>query len=152
LHTRSRKIPSLYEGHTLNHHRIFPAEDMAVRCRGEWREVLLPPLAVVMLMSLLLPVFSGFWFLGLQNIALLYMITGTAYVLSYEWLHLSYHLDPEGFVGGLRVIRALRHHHSVHHNPRFMKRWNMNVTIPLWDWVRGTIADEEVQAEAPRGS
>ena len=152
LHTSSKRLPILYEGHTLTHHRIFPAEDMAVRSRAEWREVLLPPLAVVMLLGLLLPVFSGFWLLGLQNVAFLYMITGAAYVLSYEWLHLSYHLDPEGFIGSRRVIRALRSHHSVHHNPRFMKRWNMNVTIPLWDWVRGTIADEEVQAEAPRGS
>ena len=112
----------------------------------------MPPLAVIMLISLLLPVFAGLWLLGLHNIALLYMITGTVYVLSYEWLHLSYHLDPGGFIGSLKVIRALRYHHSVHHDPRLMMRWNMNVTIPLWDWVRGTIADEEVQAEAPRGS
>ena len=151
LHTNSARLLSLYEGHTLNHHKIFPAADMAVRSRAEWREVLLPPLAVLMLLGLLLPVFSLFWVLGFENLALLYMTVGALYVLSYEWLHLSYHLDPEGFIGGLKVIRFLRAHHTVHHNPRFMKRWNMNVTIPLWDWVRGTSADEEVQAEAPRG-
>ncbi len=147
LHTRSKRLPILYEGHTLTHHRIFPAEDMAVRSRAEWREVLLPPLAVVMLLGLLLPVFSGLWLLGLENVALLYMITGAAYVLSYEWLHLSYHLDPEGFIGSRGVIRALRRHHSVHHDPRLMKRWNMNVTVPFWDWVRGTIADSETAGD-----
>jgi hypothetical protein len=25
-----------------------------------------------------------------------------------------------------------------------MQRWNFNVTIPLWDWVTGTIAPREV--------
>ena len=150
LHTRSKRAPILYEGHTLNHHMIFPAHDMAVRERGEWREVLLPPLAVVMLVGLLVPVFAALWFAGLPNVACFYMITGALYVLSYEWLHLSYHLHPKSWVGRRGLIRFLRRHHSVHHDPKLMQRWNMNVTVPLWDWVRGTIADKGAAEEALR--
>jgi sterol desaturase/sphingolipid hydroxylase (fatty acid hydroxylase superfamily) len=36
-------------------------------------------------------------------------------------------------------VRALRRHHAVHHDPELMQRWNFNVTVPLWDLVRGTI-------------
>ncbi len=150
MHIRNRRIPSLYDGHTLIHHMVFASHDMPVRDRAEWREVLLPPFAVAMLVGLLAPVFTALWFAGLPNIACFYMITGTAYVLSYEWLHLSYHLDPESWVGRRGLIRFLRRHHSVHHDPRLMQRWNMNVTVPLWDWLRGTIADKDAAEEALR--
>jgi hypothetical protein len=34
-----------------------------------------------------------------------------------------------------------------------MQRWNFNVTVPLWDWVKGTLvhsADEARAREASR--
>ena len=61
------------------------------------------------------------------------------YVVSYEWLHLSYHLPPESFIGRLWLVRVLKKHHATHHDPQLMQKWNFNVTIPLWDLVRGTI-------------
>jgi sterol desaturase/sphingolipid hydroxylase (fatty acid hydroxylase superfamily) len=64
------------------------------------------------------------------------------YSVSYEWLHLSYHLPRESGIGRRGVIQRLRRHHAIHHDPRLMQRWNFNVTIPFWDWVRGTIVRE----------
>src|SRR5688572_33474569 len=32
------------------------------------------------------------------------------YVVTYEWLHLSYHLPPSSFIGRLGVIRFMRRH------------------------------------------
>ena len=61
------------------------------------------------------------------------------YVLTYEWLHLAYHLPADGAVGRLRATRWLRRHHQRHHHPPLMQRWNFNVTLPLWDHVRGTV-------------
>jgi len=150
LHKRAWWMPVLYERHTPTHHMIFVSHDMPVRDRGEWREVLMPAYAVALLVVTLIPVFMAIWFAGLPNVALFYMMTGTAYVLSYEWLHLSYHLHPESWVGRRRLIRFLRRHHSVHHDPRLMKRWNMNVTVPLWDWVRGTIVGKDTAEDALR--
>jgi sterol desaturase/sphingolipid hydroxylase (fatty acid hydroxylase superfamily) len=37
----------------------------------------------------------------------------------------------------LRATRALRRHHERHHAPE--RRWNFNVTVPLWDVLRGTL-------------
>ncbi len=60
------------------------------------------------------------------------------YVVSYEWMHLSYHLPPESFVGRLALVRFMRRHHAIHHDPRIMQKWNFNVSVPLWDVVRRT--------------
>jgi sterol desaturase/sphingolipid hydroxylase (fatty acid hydroxylase superfamily) len=50
-------------------------------------------------------------------------------------------------------VRILRRHHAIHHDPRLMQRYNFNVTVPLWDWVRGTIVTDPksvLGANAPR--
>jgi sterol desaturase/sphingolipid hydroxylase (fatty acid hydroxylase superfamily) len=67
-------------------------------------------------------------------------------VLVYEWLHLAYHLPDESFIGRRLLIRRLRQHHARHHNPKLMQRWNMNVTLPLFDWVFGTIHRQPTDA------
>jgi sterol desaturase/sphingolipid hydroxylase (fatty acid hydroxylase superfamily) len=57
-------------------------------------------------------------------------------------------LSAGGATGhGRRRIRSspwLREQHRRHHHPRLMQRWNFNVTVPLWDWVRGTRVPREV--------
>ena len=60
------------------------------------------------------------------------------YVVSYEWMHLAWHLPEDTFIGSLGLVRGLRQHHAVHHDPRLMQKWNFNVTVPLWDLVRRT--------------
>ena len=41
--------------------------------------------------------------------------------------------------GKRHIVTTAVEHHAVHHTPELMQRWNFNVTVPLWDWVRGTI-------------
>src|SRR5262249_10761628 len=86
-----------------------------------------------------MPVPLALWAVGHPNLGLLFLATAMAYTVGYEWLHLSYHAPADSFVGRSRLIARLRNHHAVHHAPELMQRWNFNVTIPLWDWVRGTI-------------
>ena len=31
-------------------------------------------------------------------------------------------------------------------DPTLMQKWNFNVSLPLWDWLRGTIASEQERA------
>ena len=86
-----------------------------------------------------LPIPAALWLgFGLRNPALLFMAVPMAYVVAYEWLHLSYHAPADSFVGRMQLIRKLRRHHAVHHAPELMQKWNFNVTIPLWDWIRRT--------------
>ena len=60
------------------------------------------------------------------------------------------HLPPESFVGRRRLVRVLREHHARHHHPRLMQRWNFNVTVPLFDWLHGTIVSRAMLDEALR--
>ena len=76
---------------------------------------------------------------GQRNIAALFLATCMFYTVSYEWLHLSYHLPPDSFVGRRWLVRVLRRHHATHHTPELMQRWNFNVPLPLWEFLRGTI-------------
>jgi hypothetical protein len=141
LHKRQWWLPVLYDRHTPIHHLVFVSHDMAILERREWRQVLIPASGVALIVVMLFPVCAVIWLVGLPNMAILALITNIGYVLSYEWLHLSYHLSPESWIGRRRLIRFLGRHHAVHHAPSLMRRWNMNVTVPLWDWLRGSIAD-----------
>ncbi|MGH7822887.1 MAG: sterol desaturase family protein [Candidatus Binatia bacterium] len=142
LHRRNPLAKVLYDRHTPEHHMIYVTDDMAMRERREFRLVLIPAYGLFLIFVNLLPITAALWFLLGRNVALLYTATAMGYAVSYEWLHLSYHLPATSRIGRSRLIRRLRRHHAVHHDPRLMQRWNFNVTLPLWDWVRGTIVKE----------
>jgi Fatty acid hydroxylase len=139
LHRRRPLVSLLYDQHTAMHHMIYVTQDMAMRDRREWRLVLMPGLGVVLSFVGLVPFAAALWHLLGSNVACLFAMAWVAYMLGYEWLHLSFHLPSESWLGGSRLIRWLRWHHAVHHDPRIMRAWNLNVTVPLWDWLLGTI-------------
>lgn len=139
LHHRTRGLEVLYDRHATVHHRVFVTSDLAVRSTREFALVLIPWSGVALVVSSTLPVALALALVGLRNVAALLVATAAAYVVSYEWLHLAYHLPPESPVGRLALVAWLRRHHATHHDPRLMRRWNFNVTVPLWDFVRGTI-------------
>jgi len=160
LHRRQPFAPILYDRHTPEHHMIFTTDDMAIRERREWRLVLIPAFGIVGAFIALLPVMAMLWLgwpralfpmVDQHNLAAIFAIETMGYVVSYEWLHLSYHLPADSFIGSLGVVRFLRRHHAIHHDPRLMQRWNFNVTLPLWDLVRGTyVTDRERALAEPR--
>lgn len=139
LHRRTPGFTRLYDRHTPIHHRVFVTDDMAVRNPREYALVLLPWFGVVLILAATLPVAVALTLAGLRNVAALFVATAAGYVLSYEWLHLAYHLPPTHPIGRLRLVAWLRRHHATHHDPRLMRTWNFNVTVPLWDFVRGTV-------------
>ena len=65
--------------------------------------------------------------------------------------HIMSHVFDEGLAlfAGLNVSpkRAFLTEYSTRIDPRchprLMQRWNFNVTVPLWDWVKGTIAQHK---------
>ena len=59
--------------------------------------------------------------------------------LLYEWLHLLHHSPPEGPVAGSRWARWLRRHHARHHDPTRMQQGNFNISLPLFDFLVGTV-------------
>jgi hypothetical protein len=138
LHHRVRFFERLFERHTPHHHGMFADELFYVRSTREWRFVLLPPWGIAGIVGIIVVVSLPLAWLGQPNLAALFVATGSLYVMSYEWLHLAYHQPPDSLVGRNRLIGWLRQHHADHHRPENMQQWNFNVTLPLWDWVRGT--------------
>lgn len=137
LHRRLYPFELIYRRH-IEHHSIYTNEDMAIRDRNEYRLVLLPLLGVLLIFVGLLILGGLLYAFSTVNLTCLYLMTTIGYVLSYEWLHLSYHLPPEHPISSISLIQPLKRHHQLHHDPSLMQRWNFNVTIPLWDLVRHT--------------
>ncbi|MHB1845137.1 MAG: sterol desaturase family protein [Deltaproteobacteria bacterium] len=155
LHRETAWAKPLFIQHTLQHHRIYWMDDMSIRSRRELRMVLIPAFGIVLIALITLPMAALLWGAGEHNLAALWTATTMGYVVSYEWLHLSYHLPRDGFIGRRALIRRLARHHAIHHSPERMQRWNLNVTVPLWDFVRGTLWRGEVSqsmAAEPRPS
>lgn len=149
LHRRHPLAPVLYDQHTPKHHVLYVTDDMAIRDPREYRLVLIPAYGLFLIFVGALPATAFLWWLGLPNVACLYVATSIAYSVSYEWLHFSYHLPHDHPVAQSRVIRRLARHHAVHHDPRVMQRYNLNVTVPLWDKVMGTAVDAPPVDERP---
>ena len=139
LHRRMWPLEVLFWRHTPEHHVVFIRDDMAMRSSQEFRLVLIPAYGIVAIFFTTLPITAALWFFASHNLALLWVATTMGYTVAYEWLHLSYHLPAESRIGRSPVIRWLRRNHAAHHTPELMQRWNFNVTIPLADWVLGTI-------------
>ncbi len=139
LHRRLPFFSELYERHERMHHVVYTADDMEMRSQKEWALVLMPWFAIVLVTAVLLPValLSG-WLLS-RNCGVLVLCTGVAFFLSYEWLHLAYHLPHSHPVARIGFIRRLSAFHRCHHDPPNMKRWNFNVTIPLFDVIHGSL-------------
>jgi sterol desaturase/sphingolipid hydroxylase (fatty acid hydroxylase superfamily) len=148
LHRRRWPFKLLYDRHTPEHHAIYMTEDMAIRSSREFRLVLIPAFGVAGLALATAPFAALFGAVLGANAGWLFLVTAACVMVSYEVLHLTYHLPADSFIGRLRLIRVLRRHHATHHDPRLMQRWNFNVTVPFFDWVFGTIyASPETETE-----
>lgn len=143
LHERLPLAGTLYVRHELHHHVIYTCDDMTMRSSREWRLVLMPAYAIVLVFVMMAPIVAGLWAWVTPNVALLHLATSMLFFLAYEWMHLAYHLPPEHPIGRLGAVRRLRELHRRHHDPRLMKRWNFNVTVPVFDWIHGTLWSEE---------
>ncbi len=137
LHRRVRPLVALYQRH-IQHHAVYVTGDMGLRDRRELKLVLLPVLAVLDLMAVAVAVAFALYLSGQRNLGLLWLVTSVLYLLAYEWLHLLWHLPPDGPVGRLALVRRLSRHHALHHAPGRQQRWNYNITLPLWDLLAGT--------------
>jgi sterol desaturase/sphingolipid hydroxylase (fatty acid hydroxylase superfamily) len=132
------------------HHVAFHHDTMAAPSPREWRWVLFPAPAFLGLLVAVAPIALGLGFGWSRNAGALFGLTGVSFYLLYEWCHLSYHQPPSSFVGRNPLVRLLRRHHQRHHDPALAKRYNFNVTFPIWDYVRGSVAPAERAAETDR--
>ena len=142
MHHRRRGLTILHERHTRQHHRFFTADAMTVESTRDFQMVLFPPVMLLFFLgALATPIGLALAWLATAAVGWLFAGTAVAYFLTYEWLHLAYHLPPDGWLGRRALVRHLRHHHTMHHDPRLMARANFNITFPIADRLFGTMAD-----------
>ena len=147
LHRRVPGASVLYERHELMHHVIYTYDDMAMRSSRELRLILMPAFAVVGVFFIDLPFAIAITALVSKNAGCLFLATSMIFFLTYEWLHCAYHVPADSALGRNGVIAYLREHHRRHHDPRLMKHWNFNVTIPVFDWIHRSTWTPEREAE-----
>lgn len=138
LHRRQRLFEPLYDQHVPRHHVFYIEDRMAVAVRGEWRFVLMPSRAVLAIAVLAIPLALAVAALFGGDCGWVAIMTIGSYTSFYEVSHLCYHLPPAHLVQRVGLIRWLSRHHARHHDPRLMRAWNFNVTVPLWDFLLGT--------------
>ena len=82
-------------------------EDMAIRDWREFRLVLIPSYGIVSIFLISLPtVTAALWAYVSKNVALFWVAVSMGYVVSYEWLHLSYHLPADNPIARSRAFSA----------------------------------------------
>jgi hypothetical protein len=150
LHKKMPLLGLIYRRHELMHHVIYTYDDMSLRSPRELWLILMPAYAIVLVFLLVTPFAIVVALLAGKNAAMLMLATSMFFFLSYEWLHMAYHLPPETAIGRLRLVRVLREVHRRHHDPRLMKRWNFNVTVPVFDLIHGTLWSAEREAARDR--
>lgn len=152
MHHRRRGLGLLHERHTRQHHQFFVHDAMSLESSRDLKMVLFPPVMLVFFLGgLATPSFLVLAFVASSNVAWLFVATAVSYFLTYEWLHASYHLRPDGLVARIPGLRYLRRHHTTHHDPRQMTAVNFNITFPIGDLVFGTLATGKRAAGSTRG-
>ena len=140
LHKRSWPFEIMYDKHTAMHHMVYVEEDMPLRRVEEFRLVLIPAAGVLGIVLATAPLALALAYFWSATAGWLFLLTASLFMVSYELLHLAYHAPTDSAVGRMRIIAKLRTHHARHHDPRIMQRYNFNVTVPLFDWLMGTMA------------
>ena len=142
LHRPMALLRYIYKAHAVQHHRFFTGDSAANMTTPEPRDfavVLFGPLSqAAFLLGIGLPVCLALGALTSANCAYLFGATATAYFLTYEWLHLLYHLPASNPLTRLPGLARLQRHHLRHHELRLMSKWNFNITFPIFDRVFGT--------------
>jgi sterol desaturase/sphingolipid hydroxylase (fatty acid hydroxylase superfamily) len=139
MHHPRRGLRLLYQRHAGQHHRFFTHESMPCVSSRDFKMVLFPPVMLAFFLGgLATPIGLVLFLVAGANVAWLYVATLMAYFLTYEWLHLAYHVRDDSLVARLPLLSILRRHHTLHHDPRLMTRYNFNITFPICDRLFGT--------------
>ncbi len=139
MHRKRPLLGLVYRRHTLQHHRFFTDQNMQMDQLNDLRAILFPPVLLIFFFTAFaLPAGLLLTWLFSSNVAWLFVMTAIAYYLSYELLHLSYHLPSDSAVLRIPGLMRLRQLHLSHHDPAIMSHGNFNITWPVCDWLFGT--------------
>ena len=115
MHKKTRLLSGIFKRHTVEHHSFFTDEAISFDSQRDYRAVLFPPILLVFFFGFFaVPVGATLYYLVSPNVCFLFVFTAILYYLNYELFHFSYHVDPQSWLGRLRLIRRLRSNHVLH--------------------------------------
>ncbi|MBL8525376.1 MAG: sterol desaturase family protein [Betaproteobacteria bacterium] len=140
----------LFQRHTRQHHVFFDNTHMSADRPQDYYFVFFPCWAIgLVIITAALFAFPLRMLLS-RNAGLLFFAVAIAYYLAYEWLHLSYHLPADSFIGRTWLVKKLRRLHTAHHDVTLMTRCNFNITFPICDRLFGTLDTRMKSPAKPR--
>ncbi|PVZ66795.1 sterol desaturase family protein [Pelagibaculum spongiae] len=133
-----------YQRHTGDHHSFFLESAMDYQSVADWRVVLFPGyLIIAFLVGLVIPGFLLLDYLFSSNVGFIYAAAGISGYLFYEVMHFSYHIPQGHWVQKIFLMvpgwKQMRHTHVLHHRRDKMGHANFNITLPIFDWLLGTL-------------
>lgn len=153
MHRRYKRFVGFFRNHTIVHHRYFTKNAMDMERPSDLFYVL-PSVWVILASSLTLVSTTAFLYVVFgPQIGLAGGASLGAFALMSEILHVAFHL-PEKWMT-LPVLRSrwfqwVKRHHTIHHDPHVMRKWNFNIVIPLFDALLGTLAPPATHDELRR--
>jgi hypothetical protein len=149
----------VFTAHTLVHHQLCKHEDTFEVTEEEQHEALTfqwwgGPFLVLLNVT---PWALVSWGLGAAGVELPYLAfligfaaTMFVYYAGYEGFHYLMHKPSIPFIEGSGYFQFLKRHHKIHHV--HMDR-NLNVLLPLADWILGTLVlDAVLPTVTPEGA
>lgn len=138
LHKPQPGLKELYQKHEPMHHALYSADRMFLESWHELYLILMPPYAILLVVLLISPVFILIGLILSWPAAGMMLITSLLFFLLYEWTHLLYHLPYSWKITQLPWFKKLGQLHRYHHDPQNMRKYNFNVTIPIFDIILKT--------------
>lgn len=137
-HRPQRIAPLFYHRHTVEHHHFFDEQHMVFETARDWRVIVFPPYAIVLLSVAL---WLGWGLLRHLNAngAALFALTGLGSYLMYEFFHAVAHLADDNPLKRLPWLHQMGRLHQLHHRRKLMGARNFNLWLPLADWLCGTL-------------
>jgi hypothetical protein len=143
LHLNRCWSRTAFREHTVLHHRYFPHTQIEIEDPRDYHRVLFPWFGTFFF---IFAVGGPLFFVAQQvssNFAILAFCTSIFGFLFYETVHLCCHLPDRSRVFAVPLVGRLlswqKEFHRKHHDPRLMSAYNFNITVPLSDWIWGTI-------------
>lgn len=136
MHRRTRLMPYAFEAHALRHHRSFAEAHMSIASAREIGLIVFGVREIALFLLATLPGFALLACLASRNAGLLAVAAVFVHYLLYEGLHLVSHLPEAHWVARQAIFASSRRRHARHHGA---VRKNFNVTLPLSDWLFGTL-------------
>ena len=131
-------LRAIYDRHTRQHHQHFTDGVMTVDSTREFRIIFFPWRALFTFIGMGIPAALALAWLINANAGYILLVAMVGQYLIYETFHYCCHVHENWFVRNMPCVNTIRRHHTAHHNQRIMMDINMNLTVPIADWLMGT--------------